>query len=340
MERWLADHDGDLERLAEGLRAWIPFAADSPLYDLLARRMVDDAEVLAVLARIPASPPVNVLLAAVQMLVTPDDALAAWYPSRVAAPREPDAAAYQAFRDFVLNRAGAIEEIGRTRTTQTNEVRRCAVLMPAVAEAIALQGWEVPVHAVEIGAAAGLLLGMDALAYRYGDVRLGGGALEVGSDLRGGLPLPARVPSLATRIGLDLAPIDVSAPAEVAWLEALVWPEQAERRARLEQAIALRRTLDVRMVAGDAAVTLPQVAHALPSGPLVLWHSIALYQLEDARLDAIDDAVAAVARERPVTRVAFEPAPGGAADVRIGLRPREVEPIATAHAHGAWIDAP
>ncbi|SEJ59580.1 DUF2332 domain-containing protein [Demequina mangrovi] len=340
MKRWLVDHDGDLERLARDVRAWIPHAADSPLYALLATRLADDPDMLRVLARVPGSPPLNILFAAVQMTVTADDALGAWYGSRVSAPRAPDQEAYEAFRGFVLAHEERLEEIGRTHRTQTNEMRRCAVLMPAIAEAIRREGWDGPVHAIEAGAAAGLLLGLDALAYRYGATRLGEGPIEVAADLRGGLAVPSRVPRFATRTGLDLAPVDVDDPDAVAWLEALVWPEHQDRRARLRDAVALRRSLEVRMVAGDAAATLPRVAEELPDGPIVLWHSIALYQLDDDALDAFDAAVEEVAARRPLVRVAFEPALGGNADVRIGLRPRDVAPVATAHAHGAWIDAP
>jgi hypothetical protein len=39
--------------------------------------------------------------------------------------------------------------------------------------------------------------------------------------------------------GLDLKPVDLSDPGEVGWLEALVWPEQVDRLARLHAAIKI-----------------------------------------------------------------------------------------------------
>ena len=39
------------------------------------------------------------------------------------------------------------------------------------------------------------------------------------------------------RAGLDLNPLDVTDPADVAWLEALIWPEHAHRRDRLRAAV-------------------------------------------------------------------------------------------------------
>ncbi|WP_062317190.1 DUF2332 domain-containing protein [Demequina maris] len=340
MERWLAGDDVPLDEVAASVRAWTPFAVDSPLYELFATRIADDPDLLGVIARIPTSPPINVLFAAVQRLLTADDALAAWYPRLAGDARKPDADAYTAFHDFVLAHREEILALGRTRRTQTNEVRRCAVLMPVIADELARRGWDGPVHAIDMGASAGLGLLMDSVAYRYGDTRLGSSTLVVDSENRGGFPLPAAPPVFASRTGLDLSPVDATDPDQAAWLEALVWPEQADRLERLRAAIALRREVDITMVPGDAAVTLPQVAAALPEGPIVLWHSIALYQLPDEALDAIDASVARVAAERPLVRVAFEPQPGGGADIRVGLRPRETTPVATAHTHGAWIDAP
>ncbi|MFE4545324.1 DUF2332 family protein [Arthrobacter sp. NPDC056727] len=42
---------------------------------------------------------------------------------------------------------------------------------------------------------------------------------------RGPVPLPGSLPHVAWRAGIDLNPLDVRSPDDVAWLEALVWPE-------------------------------------------------------------------------------------------------------------------
>jgi hypothetical protein len=49
------------------------------------------------------------------------------------------------------------------------------------------------------------------------------------------------LPQIAWRAGLDLNPIDVNNPAEAAWLETLVWPEQTARLA-LSAAMAIAAT--------------------------------------------------------------------------------------------------
>ncbi|HUZ56387.1 MAG TPA: DUF2332 family protein [Streptosporangiaceae bacterium] len=38
------------------------------------------------------------------------------------------------------------------------------------------------------------------------------------------MPLPARVPEISWRAGLDLNPLDVSSDDDVRWLSCLVWP--------------------------------------------------------------------------------------------------------------------
>ena len=47
---------------------------------------------------------------------------------------------------------------------------------------------------------------------------------------------PANRPEVVWRAGLDLNPLDVTDPADVAWLDALIWPEHGHRRERLAAA--------------------------------------------------------------------------------------------------------
>jgi hypothetical protein len=94
-----------------------------------------------------------------------------------------------------------------------------------------------PLALLEVGTSAGLCLYPDRYAYRYGDHRLGTGepVLECAAT---GLTPPERLPEVVWRAGLDLNPLDVTDPADVAWLDALIWPEHAHRRARLRAAAA------------------------------------------------------------------------------------------------------
>ena len=338
---WAAIDRGDLDAVARVVRNWL--AADSPLYQLFTARIAGDPDMLRLVGGIDNVPPLNLLYGGVQLMLTPADALARWYP-RHGGHQEASDEAYTAFREFALDRREELLHIGRTRRTQTNEVGRSAILLPFIARALAVG--EGPVHAVDVGASAGLNLCLDRYAYDYSGVRVGGGPLTLACDNRGGFAVPGQglpdgLPTFASRTGLDLAPVDVADPDAVAWLEALVWPEQNGRLERLRAAIAIRRETPVTMVDGDAVETLPRVEAALGEGTLLLWHTVALYQLTADQNAAFDDAVARIAERRRVIRIAFEaPELSDYPDVRIGLAPTREAPIAVGHPHGAWLDRP
>lgn len=245
----------------------------------------------------------NVLFAGVQFLLMdePEHELAGFYPNLSAEPAPPDGVD-QVFRDFVLDRERDLIEIGRTRHTQTNEVRRCAALLSAI--------WETTVttfHLVDLGSSAGLNLLMDRYHYRWDGLDWGPDSpVRIECALRGRAPStrPIRVLS---RTGLDLDPVDLGDPDARKWLEALIWPEQEGRRRLLAAAAELSRDAQLEMVAGDAVETLPTAIAALPgTDPVVVMHSFALNQLDPAQRDTIDRELSAAREERTVWRVSME----------------------------------
>ena len=323
--------------------AWIASALDSPLYAYLATCIAQDPQMLALVAAIANTPPLNLLFGGVKLGLTADDALAAWYPHLAGSDaRQPDVEAYQAFRSHALDRASALIEVGATRRTQTNEALRSAAILPWIASTA--KAWDAPIHLVDIGASAGLNLCLDRFDYDY-DGHLIPAAFPTATRLtlrcenRGGFALPERVPAIASRTGLDLSPIDAADADATAWLEALVWPEHTDRLERLRAALDIRRDTDVNMVAGDAAVTLREVEASLPPGPMVVFHTVMAYQLDQEQRRALDAAVAEVAERRPVARIAMEPVRGtGHQHIQVGLALDTAEVRASAHAHGRWID--
>jgi hypothetical protein len=50
---------------------------------------------------------------------------------------------------------------------------------------------------------------------------------------------PTSLPQVVGRAGLDLNPIEVTDPVDLAWLDTLIWPERTHRRARLRAAAAV-----------------------------------------------------------------------------------------------------
>ncbi|MEU7905443.1 DUF2332 domain-containing protein [Actinoplanes sp. NPDC049118] len=291
----------------------------SPAYERLALAVSADEELLALIGALPeAKWQPNLLFAVVRFLGGPVDDPAA-------------------FRDWTLANWAAIEPQIRGRATQTNEAGRCAALLPVLA---ALPG---PLALLEVGASAGLCLYPDRYAYRYGDHRLGAGEPLLECEATGLTP-PARVPEVVWRSGLDLNPLDVTDPADIAWLDALIWPEHTHRRARLRAAAAVAAADPPHLVRGDVLDDLPALAaQAPPEATLVVFHTSVLYQVPAPRRAAFAEAVGAlpghwIANESPevVAHRALPDPPDAALYNVLALDGR---PLAWTRSHGqslAW----
>jgi hypothetical protein len=148
-----------------------------------------------------------------------------------------------------------------------------------------------PLALLEVGASAGLCLYPDRYSYRYGDTRLGTGEplLDCAAP---GAPLPTALPDVVWRAGLDLNPLEVTDPADVAWLDALIWPEHAHRRARLRAAAAVAAADPPLLVRGDLVDDLPALAAQAPAAAtLVVFHTSVLYYVTEPRQRLFVDLV-------------------------------------------------
>ena len=114
------------------------------------------------------------------------------------------------------------------------------------------------------GCSAGLNLFVDAYGYDYGHRRARAPRALAGAALRaaGRRSRPSSCPAIASRIGLDLSPIDVRDDDAVAWLLACLWPDDLERFDRLTAAIAPRRSRrdELTIVRGDMVDDLADAA--------------------------------------------------------------------------------
>lgn len=318
------------------LRQFAQHAAGSPLYVHLVEVIASDDELMRVVNEMRHGPQPNVLFAGVQYLLMnePDEDLARYYPNLNEEPA-PIADVDNPFREFVLRRRTELIEIGRTRYTQTNETGRCSALLPAI--------WETGCarfHLVDLGTSAGLNLLIDRYHYRWDGIGWGPSSpVTLECDLRGRPPSPGPIEVLS-RTGLDLNPVDPSDPDARSWLEALIWPEQEERRRRLRAAFELYQQAKVDLVPGDAAETLGRALRGLPGvDPIVVMHSFSLNQLTRDQQTAVEDTLVAVRESRPVWRASLELLDWGdeAPELTIddGSGPRV---IGRAQPHGEWLD--
>jgi len=293
------------------------------------------------------------LLNAVHDIVLRGDAprLAAFYPNLTASPDPGDP--FPAFRATALARADEIRGMLAVRRTQTNEIGRCATLLPVLG---VLAGECGALAHLDVGTSAGLNMLLARYHYRYepgGEVGVES-SVTLSCGVRGDVPIPAAIPQVAASLGLDSQPIDVTDDDAVRWLEACVWPDQADRFERLRAAIAIARvtppTIRHGDAVGDVAATLDAIAGA--GHPVVTTTWVLNYLTTEQQREFVV-ALDAWGHERDLSWLAAEsPAqtPGLALPTTAGPEhmtavvlstwrngQRTVTRLATAHPHGYWL---
>lgn len=288
-------------------------ANSSPLYAYLSVQVAQDPELLALLVDVDTSTTVtNLFFSAVHFLLLKQPAhhLAEFYPDLVTQPR-PLHESYPPFRAFCLEHKEELVHLVTTRPVQINEVRRCS----ALALAFCLLGQRLqgqPLALVEIGTSAGLHLLWDAYTYDYGEGHCIGShssSVHIASTFEGSFPIPAMqpFPPVASRVGLDLNPLDVHNEDDVLWLRALLWPEHRDSQRLLQSAIQVARQHTLTLVRGDASLTLPQVIEAIPQEhALCIYHSYTLNQIPRQIRKNILDQIFQHAQRRDLYRIEQE----------------------------------
>jgi hypothetical protein len=95
--------------------------------------------------------------------------------------------------------------------------------------------------------------------------------------------VPSELPEVVWRGGIDLNPLDVRHADDLAWLDALVWPEHDDRRERLRAAAAIVAADPPTIVTGDLNEKLPELAAGVPAdATLVVFHTAVLMYLDEA----------------------------------------------------------
>jgi hypothetical protein len=320
----------------EQTSAWGKYAETSPLYQRLNEVVAGDDSLMSVLNSIEHTPRQNILFAGVQYLMLRDGGgeLAQYFPNFADRPRDLAGVATP-FTEFVTAHADELTEIGRSRYTQTNECRRCVALLPGI--------WATPAerfHLIDFGASAGLNLQLDRYAYRWDGITWGPDSPVVLETENRGAEVKPKEIEILTRTGLDLDPVDPTDQDARRWLEALVWPEHAERRYRLRAALDLAAANPPQLVAGDALTTLGPAIDELPGeATVVVINSFILNQFPRADRTRYDDILNERRSQRPIYRVSMEwlDPNAEAADLAVddgsGLRK-----VGAAQPHGEWLE--
>ena len=347
----MADLSELLDRFAAFSRTCLPRA---PLYSRIGAGIAGDPDVAGLMLAAPAeqhNPALlcNVVHDLVLRGVAPD--LARFYPNLTATPATGDP--YPAFRRAAVDHADEVRAMLATHHTQTNEVGRCAVLLPVLGLVADDCG---PLAHLDVGTSAGLTMCFDRYHYRY---EPGGpvgrdAAVELTCGLRGDVPIPADIPPVARRLGLDSMPIDVTDDDAVRWLEACVWPDQADRFARLRAAIAVARADPPPVRRGDAVADVAVAIADVASGahPVVTTTWVLSYLTVDGQRAFVAE-LDRVGAERDLSWIVAEsPAQAPGLPIPTTAEPeqrtaialvtwrdgrRRVDRLGTCHPHGYWL---
>lgn len=318
----------EIDALARHFRAAPEVFGTSPLYQALGPVVAEDRELLGLLTRRrPGQQASFLLFGAVHYLLL-DGAkhpLRAYYPlitsdHPTADPGNAGAGAGAAFLDFCREYREPLEELIRTRLVQSNVIRRAIALRYAL--------WAIgrrcdgPLHLVEVGTSAGLLMNVDKYRYVIGDRHFGpaDSPVALDSQWRGSgtasvpvaapVPVPDldAVPQIASKVGVDLHPIDLADARERLWLRALMWPEQHAAAALLQAAIEQAREHPLTVIAGDVVDVCPKLVAELPAGePRVVFHAATRMHVPKHRREAFDAAIDSLGASGPLFHVWLEP---------------------------------
>ncbi len=361
-----------LEVLAAHFRA---FEVGDPLYAAVCPQVAARPEWLAMLWHAPRGQQLpNLWLAALHDRILAGitrirgrhwHALAAYYAS-VGGTCAPDAQLTDALAEFIAHEQAALLESIATRSTQTNDIGRCAVLRPALRH-IAQASGRSALALLDFGCSAGLNLGVDRYAYAYDapvETEVAPNAIPTIACRRVGpiaLPPDESAPRIVDRLGIDPAPVDVSDARALRWLRACIWPGDRERDHRLLHAATLMRSerWPVRREP-DCLGAIEPWLDTLPAGVLpVVFHSWVLHYVDAPGRARHAALLEALMRERGVWWLAAE---GPHVPIGNVVAPAPFEPfidpamttvwtlgsaqhgrtrfevLARSHAHGRWVE--
>lgn len=229
---------------------------------------------------------------------------------------------------------------------QTNEAGRSASIMAALLwlGERTITRFEM----LELGASAGINTMMERYFYDLGGVTSGPAAspMRIVPEWRGPPPPDAEINIDSIR-GCDVAPVDLADPAAALRLKSYVWPEAAERMARIDAAVALARQSPPDLVRQDAAAFVEDaLTRPQPRGVTrVLFHSIVWQYIPDHQQqrihNAMEDAAKQATPDQPLAWIMLET---NRKTFRHELHVRhwpgaaELHLLACAHPHGAWVE--
>lgn len=218
------------------------------------------------------------------------------------------------------NRTAIID--GLSRTVQTNEVGRTTMLVAGLGHYGRHQHVDT-IHLREVGSSSGLNMLFDRFHFANAGVSFGDPASTVRFDADAwGEPRIdiSGCPTVVSRAGCDIAPLDARDPERRLTLLSFVWPDQRQRFERLHAALDIANTDPVYQspTKADAAEWIDDQLGNLDDEPTVVFHSIVWQYFSQDTKDRFRAALRRHGERRsaPLAWLRMEPA-GEVADLRI-----------------------
>jgi hypothetical protein len=197
-----------------------------------------------------------------------------------------------------------------TSAPQTNEVRRSVALFAGLQ--VVAADWDGPIDLLELGASAGLngLFPDNSYACRSWQWT-GSSGVTLDTDWHGPPP-PLKSLHVRSLGQCDINPLNAANQADRFRLRAYIWPDQADRLARLNAAIDAARTCAIHPDKADAAAWLSdKLASRAGDAMTVVYHSI-FFQYPPAEVRAaitaaMDTAGEAATGSSPLVWLRLEP---------------------------------
>ncbi len=230
---------------------------------------------------------------------------------------------------------------------QTNEIGRSAALLFGHAEIAKRTG--LPLALLETGASAGLNLQFDRYAFDFGAFQWGNpeSPVKIRCAWRGpAIDLPQTL-AVSDRRGCDLKPIDAADAKARARMLAYIWPDQVERLARAEAALAMAARDGLRIEPIDAEAFLArELSLGMPGQTRVLVHTSFWLYLSASSKAAVQAMIAQkAAAATPAEPFAWLRIEGEAGETRGNIMRLSLWPhgpvdaaLALVDFHGRWVE--
>ncbi len=296
----------NLDAIADHFRLFSNIQS-SPIYAALAGFVATQPQILQAINIVPVkNSPRTVLFAAVHALLLKgiQHPLADFYPTLNGKKTLNDENRSELCADFLdfFTRYQAELKPYFLKTTQTNEPKRSAALLPAFSEIIKREKNNT-FSLIEIGTSAGFLLNVDKYSYKLNDFLLGdvGQHEPFSTEWRGNLPtnLKNSFIHIENKIGIDINPLNIEDPELRLWLKALIWPESVNRLKTFDVACQIfeENKDNITMLKGTLDDYVDQILSICSKSHILCFLAVwVLYQLSEDEKRKINETFSFLAK--------------------------------------------